>query len=375
MNFDYSEEEKALKEQVRRLLAGRGGTQAARRVLEGEGDGGAAFDRTLWVEMARLGWLGAAIPTGYGGQGLGYAPLCAIAEELGRGLAAVPTVSSIYLAAEALLLAGSEAQKRRFLPAIAQGELVGTLALVEGVGALMPAAIRAHVRARRLEGTKLVADGGIAGLAIVAARDETGAPRLYLADLTAPGVRRESIASIDPSRPWSRLSFDAVPVDPLGEAGGVDWATLERVLQRAAVLVAFEQLGGADRCLELAREHALQREAFGRIIGQYQAVKHRLADMYVANELARSNAYYGAWALDSGPDELPMAAAVSRIAACEAFERAARDLTQTLGGIAATWVHEAHLYYRRSRLLAVQLGTAGEWRDRLATLVDRIVAA
>lgn len=163
-------------------------------------------------------------------------------------------------------------------------------------------------------------------------------------------------------------------MEPL-EVSASGWDAVESLLDRAAVLIAFEQVGGAERCLTMARDYALNRQAFGRVIGQYQAVKHRLADMYVANELARSNAYYGAWALDSAPVELGTAAPVARIAATEAFERAARDNMQTHGGIAATWAHDSHLYYRRSRHLAVLLGATSQWRERLMTQVARITPA
>lgn len=155
MNFDYSDDQKALKDQARRVLSDKSGPAAVRRILEGS----SGFDRSLWQELARLGWLGAAIPECYGGQGLGYVTLCAIAEELGRALAPVPVSSAIYLAAEALLLAGTEVQKKKYLPQIASGECIATLALVENVGPLCRAGISATVGSGRLTGTKLVPDG------------------------------------------------------------------------------------------------------------------------------------------------------------------------------------------------------------------------
>jgi alkylation response protein AidB-like acyl-CoA dehydrogenase len=248
------------------------------------------------------------------------------------------------------------------------------MALWEGPGALRERGIGASVRGGRLRGTKLACDGAAASLIVVAARAEDDAVALYLADARDSGVRREGIESIDPSQPWSRVHFEDVAVEPLGEGAQANWTAIERLLERAAVLTAFLQIGGADACLEAAREYALGRWAFGRPIAQYQAVKHRLVDIHAANELARSNAYFGAWALDGAAADLPMAGASARVSATEAFERAARDNMQTHGGIAATWAHDSHLYYRRSRHLATLLGSASEWRDRVATELERSVA-
>src|SRR6202034_675401 len=159
------------------------------------------------------------------------------------------------------------------------------------------------------------------------------------------------------------------PAERLGEAGeGLSLA--EALLERAAVLLAFEQLGGADRALEMAKGYALERYAFGRPIGGYQAIKHKLADMYVKNELARSNAYYGAWALASDAAELPLAAAAARVAATEAFHLASKENIQTHGGMGFTWEVDCHLYYRRSKHLALTLGSAPWWQDRLITELE-----
>ncbi|MET0882955.1 MAG: acyl-CoA dehydrogenase family protein, partial [Acidimicrobiales bacterium] len=160
------------------------------------------------------------------------------------------------------------------------------------------------------------------------------------------------------------------PVKAVG-AAGEGQAITEQVFDRAAVLLAFEQVGGADRCLEMAKEYALERYAFGRQIGSYQAIKHKLADMYVKNELARSNAYYGAWALSTGSAELGVAACLARISATEAFQSAAEEGLHVHGGIGFTWEHDAHLFLRRSRLLAVELGAARRWKR---TLVHRLAA-
>src|SRR5579872_6740921 len=315
MNFDFSDDQKFLKSEARRFLEARCPTTKVRAVLD---DPAKSYDADLWKEVAGQGWLGAAIPESYGGLGLGHLELCVIAEELGRALAPIPFASTAYFLAEALMLAGSEAQKQAWLPKIAAGETIGCFASVERPGALTEAQVQARVEGGKLTGTKLpVTDGDIADVAVVLAR-EGGQLGLFLVDLSGPGVARETLQTLDPTRSAAKLTFSGAAAERLGEAGeGMPLA--EQVLNRAAVLLAFEQVGGADRALEMAKDYALHRYAFGRPIGSYQAIKHKLADIYIKNELARSNAYYGAWALQTGASELATAAAAARVAACEAF--------------------------------------------------------
>jgi len=209
-----------------------------------------------------------------------------------------------------------------------------------------------------------VADGDIAEFAVVGANDSSGAMALYLVDLSSAGVSRSSVATIDPTRSHARISFENAPAERLGAAHD-GWRVLEQVYDRAAVLIAFEQIGGADRALEMARDYALERFAFGRPIGSMQAIKHMLADMYVSATLARSNAYYGAWALSSNAPELPQAAATARVSATQAFQHCARNNIQVHGGMGFTWAFDCHLYYRRANLLALSLGALSTWEDRL----------
>jgi acyl-CoA dehydrogenase len=365
MNFDFSDDLKQLRDQARRFLAEQSPPKVVRHVLEG----GEPYAHSLWQGMAEMGWLGAAIPERYGGADLGYEGLCVLAEELGRVLAPVPFASSAYLAAEALLLAGSDAQKQRLLPKLADGSAIGCLALAEGTGNPHPANVRARVAGGRLSGSKWpVMDGGIADLAIVVARDEADEIALYLADPAADGVNRRDLATLDPSRNHARIDFAVTEVERLGAAAG--WPLVQRLLERAAILVAFEQVGGAQASLEMARDYALERYAFGRPIGSFQAIKHKLADVYVAIELARSNAYYGAWALSADAAELPQAAATARVSATEAFHLASKENIQTHGGIGFTWDVDCQLYYRRSKQLALVLGAAPWWKDRLVELIE-----
>lgn len=374
MNFDFSDDSKQLREQARRFLAEQSGARQVRAVLEGA----APYDAALWRGIAEMGWLGAAIPEAYGGAGLGHEGLCVLAEEIGRAVAPVPFSSSVYLASEAIALGGSEAQKSTWLPRLAAGEAIGTLAWGETTGNPSPSGVRARAQGGRLEGERVtgekvpVPDGAISDFAVVAARDEVDSLVLMLVDLNGPGVRRETLASLDPTRNQARLVFDQAPAERLAGDGE---AVLQAVLDRAAVLIAFEQLGGATACLEMAVDFARQRYAFGRPIGSFQAIKHKLADIYVANELARSNAYYGCWALATGAAELRLAAAAARVSATEAFHLASKENIQTHGGMGFTWAADCHLFYRRAKLLGLCLGSAPFWKDRLVSELETRNAA
>jgi alkylation response protein AidB-like acyl-CoA dehydrogenase len=371
MNFDFSDDQKFLRSEARRFLEARCPTAKVRAVLD---DPAKSYDADLWKEIAGQGWLGAAIPESYGGLGLGHLELCVIAEELGRALAPIPFASTAYFLAEALMLAGSETQKQAWLPKIAAGETIGCFASVERPGALTEAQVQARVEGGKLTGAKLpVTDGDIADVAVVLARDG-GRLSLFLVELGGAGVARETLQTLDPTRGVAKLTFSGAAAERLGEAGE-GLALADALLERAAVLLAFEQLGGADRALEMAKGYAMERYAFGRPIGSYQAIKHKLADMYVKNELARSTAYYGAWALETGASELPLAAAAARVSASEACWYAAKENLQTHGGIGFTWEMDCHLFYRRAQQLGLVAGGAKAWKERLVRQLERRNAA
>jgi acyl-CoA dehydrogenase len=365
MNLDFSEEQMAAREEVRRLLAGHSGLASARRALEGQ----EYFDRALWTHLGRDGWLGATIPDAFGGQGLGYEMLCCIAEEVGRSMAAIPFGASAVLATDSLIQGGSDAQRAAYLPELARGERIGALALVQGAGSLRAAAGGATFASGRLTGVRTgVSDGMSADFFLVFAEAE-GQPGLYLVEAAAQGVHRQPQQGIDPAHAPARIHFEGASAQAL--PGCIGWPNIDALLDRAAIVIAFEQLGAADAALAMATEYAKSRYAFGRPIGSFQAVKHKLADIYVANELARSNAYYGAWALESGAPTLALAAATARVSATEALERAARELIQIHGGLGVTWEHEAHLFYRRAQHLGLMLGGLREWQFRLVAELAR----
>lgn len=358
MNFDFSDDQRLLQDAVRTMLAETSTSQAVREVLEGR----ATHCDAVWRNLIDMGAAAAAIPEQYGGAGLGYLELCLVAEEAGRHLASVPLSSSFYLAAEAILRAGSEAQKQHWLPQIASGKLIATAAL--GSRERYRKAALLSFDGKTLNGTSpALSDGGIAGLAVLRVRTETG-DALVLVDLAGAGVSRKALPSLDPTRPLAEIHFDNTPAEALASADAATVAT--RVLDGAAALIAFEQVGGAARILEITRDYTLERKAFGRQIGSFQALKHKMADIYTSIELARVHAYYGAWALASDAPELPRAAAAARVSATRAFVVAAEESIELHGGIGFTWEMDCHLFYRRARQLGQCIGSEHAWRARLA---------
>lgn len=354
MNFDFSDDQRLLAEEVRRMLAATSTSAEVRRSLEGE----APYSQVTWRELLDMGAATAALPAEYGGAGLGYLELCLVAEEAGRHLAAVPLASSIYLAMEALVHGGSEAQKAHWLPRQAGGEILATANLGGVEGYLVQEQPRFDDGA--LTGSFIAADGAVADIAILRVGND-----LLLAELSAPGVAREPLASLDPTRPYARLRFDAAPAQVL--AGGRTGAEVaSRVLNGAAVLLAFEQIGGADSALEASRQYAMERKAFGRQIGSFQALKHKMADIYTANQLARAHAFYGAWALSCEAAQLPLAAAAARVSATRAYTQAAEESIEIHGGIGFTWEMDCHLHFRRARYLGQLIGSEHAWREQLA---------
>ncbi len=373
MNFEFSADQTLLREQAQNFLSGNCPMTVVRQVVDS--DAPCATD--LWEQIVAMGWTATVIPEEYGGLGLSYLELSVIAEELGRVLAPVPFSSSVYLATEALLLAGDETQKQHWLPKLAAGTVTGCYAVAESAGRVSPNNLTTVASGDSLSGEKLpVADGDSADFAIVLARAATDKHHasVYLVDLHQPSVTRESVPTIDPSRAHARLKFDQSDAELLGVAGA-GWSLHQKLSDRAAVLFAWEQVGGADTALNMAKEYALGRFAFGRPIATYQAIKHKLAKIYVKNTLARSNCYYGAWALSTNADELPIAAATARVAAIQAYYFAAKENIQTHGGMGFTWEFDCQFPYRRSKLLATNIGSEALWQDKLIAAIENERAA
>lgn len=360
MNFDFSEEQKLLQNTAREYLTEHSSLTHVREVLEAD----AGYNKDLWKGVAELGWLGVAIPEEYGGAGYGYLELVMIAGEIGKALAPIPFGSTVYLAAEAISREGDAAQKKQYLTGIAGGDLIGAMALTEKVGTLTQKSIDATFSDGKLTGTKLpVPDGDSADFAIVLANEGDG-QSLVIVDLSANGVECSKLDSLDATRPQAKIEFNDAPATRLG-AAGAGWTIAQSVLNRAAVMMAFEQLGGADRAFDITFDFIMNRYAFGRPIGSFQSLKHRMADLYADRELARSNCYFAAWALENDDDELGVAAASAKISASDAFENMVVEMIQMHGGVGYTWEYDCHFFYRRAKVLAHTLGTTDEWREKL----------
>jgi len=367
MNFDFSEDQKLLQKASRDFLEANCDIARVREIFESDH----SYDEPLWKGAAEMGWQGAALPESVGGAGFGYLELVLVAEEVGRAIAAIPFAPSVYLATEALVLADDAALNGKYLPGLASGECIGTFAVSERLGQSDVKNVETTLTRGKLTGHKIaVPYGDIADIAIVVAKQQ-GKAVPVLVDLTGPGVKRNAVESFDPAISQASIEFDAAPAKRLG--GLKDGERLiSNVRDRAAILIAFEQLGAAQQCLDSAVEFARQRYAFGRPIASFQAMKHKLADMFTAVELARSNCYYGAWALSTDSEELPVAACLARISASEAFQFCAEENLQVHGGVGFTWEYDCHLFLRRAMVQGSMLGTARDWK-RL--LIRRLAAS
>lgn len=351
MNFDLSDDSKAMAEATARALARCCPMDEVRRCLQtptGEPS------RATWQALAELGVVGARVPEALGGSGLGVLDLAACAEQIGRACAPVPMLGSAYLATEALLAWGSARQRARWLPALARGRVTASV----GFAPLRPEQGRVGGRIGRVPG------GAECGLLVVL-HDAGGGACI---ELDQPGVWRRPLPVLDPGLPLMDIEL----IDAAAESLDAPPGAATRLREGAAVLLAFEQLGGAERALEMACGYARQRRTFGRPVASYQAIKHLLADVWAANQIARGHAYHAAWALDRGDAVLPLAAAGARVAASEAYEFAARENLQVHGGLGFTWEADCHPFYKRARSTALVLGPVREWKRRItAQLLTR----
>ena len=368
LTFGFGEEQDELRKVVRSFLA-RHATEADVRRLAADPEG---HDRVVWRRMAtELGLQGLAIPEEYGGSGFGYAELGIVFEETGRALLCAPYFATVALAAEAVLHCDDEAARHDYLPGIASGDTVATLALTEADGRWDEPGIRLNAceagGSWQLTGMKTyVPDGHLADLLLVAARTPSGVS-LFAVESDAPGVARTALPTLDQTRKQARIDFTYTPARLLGTEGAA-WPAIERTLATASVLLAAEQVGGAAAALDAAVAYAKIREQYGRAIGSFQGIKHKCADMLVEIESARSAAYGGLWALDAGDEaEIAIAAALAQAFCSEAYAVVASENIQVHGGIGFTWEHPAHLCLKRAKSSEVLLGTPSYHRELLAT--------
>ena len=366
MNFAFSDEQEELRTAVRRFLAEKSPETEVRRLMDTE-DG---YDPAVWSQMAdQLGLQSLTIPEEFGGSGFTYVELLVVLEEMGAALLCAPFFSSVVLAANALLTSGDDEAKKSYLPGIASGETIATLAITEDNGKWDFGGIELAATKKGdgwvLDGHKMfVIDGHVANLIIVAARTAAGVT-LFAVQGDAPGLTRTSLPTMDQTRKQARLEFSGTPATLIGTEGGAE-AGLSKTLDLAAVALAAEQVGGAQHVLDASVEYAKTRIQFGRPIGSFQAIKHKCADMLLEVESAKSAAYYAAWAAAEDSDELPVVASLAKSYCSEAYFHSAAENIQIHGGIGFTWEHPAHLYFKRAKSSELLLGDPSYHRELLA---------
>ena len=377
MKLAYSTEQRELRESVRRFLADRVPLPRVRELMD-SADG---TDEKVWTYAgSQLGLQGIAIPEQYGGAGFTFTEQAIVLEELGAALYPGPYLASAVLAATALLASSDEAAKAELLPPIASGETVATLAFTEDNGSWEPdaiglAATQAATGAATgaagswvLDGHKsFVLDGRTAGLILTVARADGGLS-LFAVQAGADGLTRTELPTLDQTRRLARLEFTSTPARLIG-APGEAAAILSRTLDVAAIALAAEQLGGAQRALDMAVAYAKIRHQFGRPIGSFQAIKHRCADLLLEVESLRSAVGYAAAAVAEDSSEVPVVAALVKALASDTYFHVAAENIQIHGGIGFTWEHDAHLYFKRAKASELLLGDASYHRERLATRI------
>jgi alkylation response protein AidB-like acyl-CoA dehydrogenase len=371
VDFGFSEEQEMLRQSASGLLEKECPSALVRRLM----DDPAGYDAGLWKKFAELGWTGLVVPEAYGGAGLSYVDLVLVLEEMGRVMLPSPFIWTAMFA-EALIRAGSEEQKRRILPKIAAGEIVATCAVLEPAGNWgadgITATARAHGAGFTLDGVKLfVNDGHVAGYILVAAR--TGAAgedgvTLFALDARRAGIAISALKTMDATRKLSEVTLSGVEAtadDVVGTVGG-GWPVLSAAIDRGKVMIAAEMMGGAQKVLDMTVEYAKVRVQFGRPIGSFQAVQHKCADMMIDIEGAKSAVYYAAWAVSNEIAAAPLAAALAKAAASDAFRRVAANGIQLHGGIGFTWDHDLHLYFKRAKSSEFTFGDASYNRELVA---------
>ncbi|WP_433920356.1 acyl-CoA/acyl-ACP dehydrogenase [Streptomyces canus] len=366
MDFAFSEEQEQLGRTVRAFLTHTSPETETRRLMETpEG-----YDRALWRRMGtELGLQGLAVPEEYGGAGCGPVEVGVVMEEMGRALLCTPFLSSAVLATTTLLRCADEEARKRLLPGLASGELVGTLALTEDSARWDASGVQLTARESNgrwlLTGHKtFVLDGATADVVLTVARAGDGIG-VFWVDGDAVGLTREPLPTMDPTRRQARLDYRDVTATRL-RTHGDGWDLVSEVLDRAAVALAAEQVGVASRALDMAVEYAKVRQQFGRPIGSFQAVKHLLADVLLEVESARAAAHYALLASENEDPELPAVASLAKAFCSDACVQATEQNIQVHGGIGFTWEHPAHLYLKRAKTSQLLFGDPAYHRELLA---------
>ena len=369
MIFAFSAEQDELRKSVRKFLEDKSPETEVRRLMESV-DG---YDPAVWTQLCeQLGLAGLAIPEKYGGSGFGYVELIVVFEEMGRALLCAPYFSSVALAANLLMAVDDESAKVDYLPSLASGEKIGTVALAETAGRWDEAGVTTTAAQSAsgwlLNGEKsFVTDGHVADVVFVAARTNAGVS-IFAVDKGATGFVASALSTLDQTRKQAKLTFAQTPARLIGQEG-TGWPALSKMLDLAAVALAAEQVGGAQQILDVTVQYAKDREQFGQPIGSFQVIKHKCADMLLEVESARSAAHYAGWVAADDGDDLPIAASLAKSYCSEAYFHAAAESIQIHGGIGFTWEHPVHLYFKRAKSSELLFGDVSYHRELLAQRV------
>ncbi len=375
MDFAFSEEQEMLRRSSREFLAKECSSKVVRRLM----DSPSAYDAALWKKIAALGWTALGIPEQYGGVGT-FLDLVVVLEEAGRALLPGPFFATMGLAVPALIEAGTEAQKKEALSAIAEGSARATLAFTERSGRWDAAGVTLTAKPAgggwRLDGIKLfVPDAESADYLVVAARTrgegEDGIT-LFLVKGRPKGMSVTPLKTLDMTRRWDEVRFEGVELGADSVMGAPDkaWPQLRRAMEWATAALCAEMMGGAQKVLEDSTDYAKTRQQFGKPIGIYQAVSHKLADMLVLSESGRSATYYAAWTIDADAPDRSLASSMAKAYVSDAYRKVAGDGIQVHGGIGFTWEHDMHLYFKRAKASEVTLGDATYHRELVAQALD-----
>jgi alkylation response protein AidB-like acyl-CoA dehydrogenase len=362
MQFELSEAQQLQRAAAKEFFAAECPMAEVRRLMETEH----AYSEPLWRKMGEQGWMGMLIADEYDGAGLGLVEAAVTMEEMGRGLAPSPFLSTALLAAPVIAAAGNAEQKRKYLPPLARGEAKATLALLESKASWRAVDVSVPFTCGKLNGRKLfVTDAGVSDLLVVAARGEGGLV-LAVVSAQAPGVTITRMPAMDATRPWYAVNFTSVAADDILATGDPATEALHHALDVATVGLVAEMTGGMQRVMDTTVQYAKTRRQFGRPIGQFQAVQHMCADMLLLTESSRSAAYYAAWALHEKVPAAELAVSVAKSYASEAYREVGNRGIQVHGGMGFTWENDLHLYYRRAKSSETLFGDAAFHRERIA---------
>ena len=356
MEFGLSESQQMLKDNARKFFAGECPMEEVRRLMETE----TAYDKALWEKLTEQGYTGIIFPEEYGGVGLGKVELALLMEEAGRALLPGPFFSTVALAGSVIGALAGPADKKKYLAPICAGEARSTVAFLEANASWNPEDVQMAAASGTLTGEKLfVPDAAVADFIAVVARNG-----VFVVQAKALGMQISPMTGMDLTRKLYRVAFNKAPAEKIG-----DVAALAKGFDVATVALVSELVGGMQRTLDITVEFAKMRKQFGKPIGQFQAVQHQCADMYLETESSRSAAYYAAWALEENAPDASIAVSIAKMYASDAARSVGNHGIQVHGGMGFTWENDVHLYYRRAKWSETAFGDSSFHRERIARLV------